>query len=350
MLRNYWNITKEYSWEGFKILLALSLLGFVLSQVSLIDVKILLRQVSIIWILGAVISFAVGYFILATRYWDLLGKEIPFRDILNLVIVQAVTGNLIANVAGVVSYVGILRVKHNVAVSRSVVVFILIKFSDLIAIYLGLLISSYFLWQEVSPLHNSLLAIIFLITLGIFFFFIIILFRQQSAEILLRIIGKYNLIRFHYIDQATNFIQYLSSTTIINIFKILYLVLGYAMVYYFTLFMFFFCIVRSFSLSLGDWQILFILSFTQILILIPIQVFGGLGVIDLTTLYLYQIFGLTGSRAASAVVGFRIIFYLFNLLLILYLLVDLKGDFTKAFRSQPSNQEIVSDNQIVEDC
>lgn len=72
MLWNCWNITKKYYWEIFKILLVLSLVGLVLSHVSLIDVNILMRQVSFFWIFGAVISFVVGFLELATRYWRLL--------------------------------------------------------------------------------------------------------------------------------------------------------------------------------------------------------------------------------------------------------------------------------------
>ena len=50
--------------------------------------------------------------------------------------------------------------------------------------------------------------------------------------------------------------------------------------------------------------------------LVPIQIFGGLGLYDFTYLYLYGLFGFGGPEFAAVIQGFRFCFYLTNLVLL----------------------------------
>ena len=62
---------------------------------------------------------------------------------------------------------------------------------------------------------------------------------------------------------------------------------------------------------------------------VPVQVFGGLGVTDITTMYLLGLFGINQPQLAATIIGLRIIFYAANLLLLLYLPLDVLLDHAK---------------------
>jgi len=77
--------------------------------------------------------------------------------------------------------------------------------------------------------------------------------------------------------------------------------------------------VRAFAMPIGTWPIVFVISLTQLLAIVPIQVFGGLGVYEFTSIYLYGLFGISQSEAAALVLGIRIILSVLSLALLLYL-------------------------------
>jgi uncharacterized membrane protein YbhN (UPF0104 family) len=53
--------------------------------------------------------------------------------------------------------------------------------------------------------------------------------------------------------------------------------------------------------------------------MIPVSVFGGVGITEVTSLYLYSIFGIAQTDLSVVLVGWRIFYYLTNLLIVFYL-------------------------------
>src|SRR4051794_13373223 len=135
-------------WGVLKIGLALVLTGFVLQQTSVTELAELWQRLSAIWLLPAILSFWVIIWLNARRYWLLLDGKVTFRQILALVVLQTALGNLIATSAGAVSYVGILRRKYEVQVSRGVSSLLLARFGDMIALMMALALSSAFVWFQ----------------------------------------------------------------------------------------------------------------------------------------------------------------------------------------------------------
>ena len=79
---------------------------------------------------------------------------------------------------------------------------------------------------------------------------------------------------------------------------------------------------QIFPVPVDFWVILFITSVMQFISIIPIQIFGGLGVSALTLVYLFSLFGVTQVDIPAIVVALRVLFYLFNLAVLAYLPVD----------------------------
>ena len=77
--------------------------------------------------------------------------------------------------------------------------------------------------------------------------------------------------------------------------------------------------LRAFSMIIPYLIIVFVNSWIQLISWLPIQVFGGLGVIDTSQIYLFSLFGISVAQMATISVGLRVTSYLFNLLSPLYL-------------------------------
>src|SRR5581483_11343400 len=76
--------------------------------------------------------------------------------------------------------------------------------------------------------------------------------------------------------------------------------------------------ISMFSLALSVPAILFVSVLILLISYVPIQVFGGLGIFEVSTVYLYGLFGIDSSIAIPFVITARIYLYLLNGLLLIY--------------------------------
>ena len=74
-----------------------------------------------------------------------------------------------------------------------------------------------------------------------------------------------------------------------------------------------------FSVSLGVFPFLFITAILQLVSIIPITILGGLGVNEASSMMIYPLFGVDPVSFAAVLIGMRIMFYLINLVVLLYL-------------------------------
>ena len=77
--------------------------------------------------------------------------------------------------------------------------------------------------------------------------------------------------------------------------------------------------IRLFVIPITVWSIIFISALIQLLSIIPISVFGGLGVAEISIMYLFGFFGIPQEESAALVLGLRILSYLFNGLSLVYI-------------------------------
>jgi uncharacterized membrane protein YbhN (UPF0104 family) len=74
-----------------------------------------------------------------------------------------------------------------------------------------------------------------------------------------------------------------------------------------------------FHLQPDIFAILFVSVLTQLVSYFPVSVFGGLGINETSALYFWSFFGIPQDVLAPALIGIRIVFYLFNLIPLIYL-------------------------------
>lgn len=310
-------LKKRTTWQYVKIALAIALMGLVFSQVSLESVATSWERVSLPWLLASILAFYAATWSMARRYWILLGRRITFHELLNLVLLQTVTGNLIATSAGFASYIGILRNKHRVQVSDGLLSIVLARFGDLSVLLLALTYASWMVWPQIVAVHGAVVLVISCMTALVVFFSLIFLLRKRLALIFGRLLHRIHLDRQPFGQRVLHTLTTLSDQATEQPGVTLGPFVGYSLLIAGTMLLFAYCSLQIFGVRIDIWPIIFVVSLTQVIALLPVQVFGGLGVYDVSYLYFYGLFGINRSEFAAVIIGLRLLFYAANVALLL---------------------------------
>ena len=306
-------------WNSLKILIALFLMGYVISRTDLGSLQRTWQMLSRSWLLLSVGCFVLMVVIKALQYRALIDPQLSFWNVLNIIILQNAISNFISNTAGVVSYMSMFRAEHGVKLSRSAVAFIIVKVGDLSAILCMLVASLSFVWSQVVPVQGLLLFL----SIGIFsvllVFFATLVFRHWFVEILSRFLAWSRLLKVGLVQRGLEVLKNLSGQDQVVIFRMLLYGFFYSSLYFSCTMAWFYTVIRAFHIPIDFPAMLFISAMLQIISFIPIQVFGGLGVSEISSMYLYGLFGVPQAEISAALLGIRLYTTLMNAFTLLYI-------------------------------
>ena len=306
-------------WNLIKIVIAISLIGVVFSKTNLKEVISLRSRLSFTWLAASFFLVTATTGCIARRYWILIKRQVPFPQFLNLVILQNALSNFIATSAGAVSYLTLLRTEYHIRIRQGVFSLIVAKVGDLLAVCLVLGIASYYVWSEITVLHGVILVILTASSLCLLLFFLAITLHRPFISMVYHLVDRLQLCRYPIFTNLLKLISELEEQNTTVFFRSLAPVIGFSCLIILLTSLLGYCNVKLFAVQITPWPVIFMTSLIQILTMVPIQVFGGLGLYDVTVLYLYGLFGIPSSEIASVVISLRLIAYLQNLLLLAYL-------------------------------
>jgi uncharacterized membrane protein YbhN (UPF0104 family) len=297
----------------------------VVSRIKLGDLAVLTGQVSPGWLPFCAVCFLGWIGSAARRYWWLIDRTVPFPQAVSVVVVQTVVGNLVATGAGLVSYLALLRTRHQVGLGLGMWSIVLSRFLDLVFFVPALVVSGGLVWTEIAPLHWLVIILTAGLSVLVMLLGLVLVFRRRAAGPIRRLVHGFGLHCLSPVGKALAVLDDLSRQDsgrlrglwrplVVN--SLLALVLSFG-VFYGT--------VRFFGIPIGVGPMLFMFTLTQLLMLVPVHVLGGLGVVDVPLLFLYGLFGVGQQVVAPVVIGGRLLLYLWNLLALLYL--PLEGRF-----------------------
>jgi uncharacterized membrane protein YbhN (UPF0104 family) len=151
----------------------------------------------------------------------------------------------------------------------------------------------------------------------------VVLMRRPFVSQVERLFRAVGLLRIRLIQTGLNSLETLAAQEHVVVMQILLRGLALSMIYMSFTMVYVYCRIQIFHIPLDFWAIIFIASLMQLVSILPFQVFGGLGVTELSLIYLFEVFGVAGPDIPAIVVGLRILFYLFNLGVLLYLPIDI---------------------------
>jgi len=310
---------KSVVWHSSRIVLAIILAGFVLSQTSIDSLFALSQRTSMSWLLLGTCFFCATTWMSARRYWILIDRRIPFFNFLNIFILQNAITNLFASSAGLASYIAMLRGEHKIQVSRGITSLFLANLSDAIVICLAIGLSSIFVWLRIDAIHWLVICILVGASGGVSLVLLVILFRQRFVDIMTIMVNYLRMNRFVFFNRSLDVAHDLIGKDIREIVNFFGIVLVRSLLVFMLTLMWAYCNMMAFRLPVDIWDIIFVVSLLQIMSVVPVQVFGGIGVYDVAIIYLYGLFGVSQVELATVAIGLRLVFYTLNLLLLLYL-------------------------------
>jgi uncharacterized membrane protein YbhN (UPF0104 family) len=306
-------------WSIAKFLLAFILVGFVLSKTDVRDILDRLKNVSVSWLVLSTFLFLLVTLLKAGQYYILMWEQVTYLQILNAVILQNVVSNFLATGAGIASLVGSLRVEHGVKVGRSMTMFLLTKAGDLTAIWLALMVSSFILWQNIAILHIPVIVLSLSIGMILIVFAITVSYRQRAVGIICSVLDRLKLSSFGIIVKALDMLRSLAEIDSQRIMRTLFLTVGMSAIYLIGSIVLVYANLMVFGVHISMEGVAFTTVLLQLISYFPIQVFGGLGVSETSSMYFLGFFNVSLEILAPVLVGVRILSYLFNLIPLIYL-------------------------------
>jgi uncharacterized membrane protein YbhN (UPF0104 family) len=302
-----------------KIIFAIVLIGFVLSNTRFDQLKTILVNISMGWAVLSFFLYALLTLLKAFQYYILINEKVTYPQVLNVVVLQNAVSNFLATSAGIASYLTLFHVEHGVKVSRAAIVFLLTKTGDLIAIWVLLLVSSWLVWPQVEVLHVPVLLLLAGMGIVVATLIVAINLRQRFVEFAKRIVDRLGLSRFGIVRKGVDILQTLGDQEQASVIRKIKLVLITSSFYLAVGLMCIYSSLRVFNLKIGILPILFSNALLQVISYLPIQIFGGLGVNEFSNMFLYGLFNISAAVLSPVLIGSRVMFYLMNLLILLYL-------------------------------
>ena len=317
------SLPASIKWKDiFKFLLALVLIGIVFSKTTIGQVIDSVRGVSWSWLIISFVLFCLVTALKGVQYWALLGRKTPYSQIIKIVVYQNALSNLVANTAGVATYFTMFRMEQNVNFKRSGLVFMITKVGDLFSMGVFLFISALLVWDRIGDLHQITIVLLTGMVAALVVFFAIILFRMKFVVLVRRVVRWLRLDRFKLVNSGLDLIQFLAEQDPLAFVRTFLLAGSLSMIYMTATMIYAFSKVQVFHIPLDFWASVYIVSLFQVISMIPIQVLGGLGVSEYATMYFYSLFGIVYIDIPAALIGRRVLTYLFYLLSLLYLPLD----------------------------
>ncbi len=315
----WWNVPAK---DLFKIVLALALIVFVVSKTNLQNLILLKDSLSWQWLWVSLMLYCLVTLAKGVQYWALLGVQVSFRETLKIVIIQNAMTNFVTNTAGIASYMTLFKLEQNVNLRRSGLVFILTKAGDMLAMVFFLALSSLQVWARIPLLQEMVIILLLTAGAGLLIFWAAVFMRQRFVIQFRKLLHSLRLNPLGVVQRVLDMLDAIVAqehkTIVSALLKgtaLSFLYMTLTMAYSYSRF-------QIFPVPADLWVILFITSIMQFISIIPIQIFGGLGVSELTLVYLFSLFGVTQVDIPAIVVALRALFYLFNLAVLVYLPVD----------------------------
>jgi uncharacterized membrane protein YbhN (UPF0104 family) len=306
-------------WNLLKIVLAVGLVLYVLSKSDFPSLISTLQSASLFWLIISGALYILLTTLKALQYFVLMRGRLTYPQVLNVTIWQNAVSNFFLVGAGIAAYITMTRLEHEVKISRSVTIFILTKVGDLIALWVALIVASALVWSEIGLLQTPMILLLTGIGGVILLFFLTIFFRQRFVSVLERILGWLRVSRIKLVENGMGYLKSLASMEQNRVLTTFGLLILYSFIYLAVTLACAYTNLAIFHLRLDIFAVIFVAVLTQLVSYFPVSVFGGLGITETSALYFWSFFGIPEQVMAPVLIGMRVVFYLLNLIPLIYL-------------------------------
>jgi uncharacterized membrane protein YbhN (UPF0104 family) len=296
-----------------------TLVVYLFYQTDLNEFLSLREQILPRYLIATFALYLVLTLLKALTYQVLLQQNIQYWRVLNVVVLQNAISNFLANGAGIVSYFTMLKVEENVTLGRSGLVFIIMKLGDLFSVWLVMLVCGLLYWDQISSFHQMFAVIESTVALGFALFFSLLVFRSAFLLRMQRWMVHFDLTRFSLLRSLAHWLEAFSEMKPAFVQVTVFKAFALSLIYYLFTLAWQVTSLYAFDFQAQTWVIVFVSGILQLFSLLPITIFGGVGVTEATSLYLYPLLGVDFQGLAAILLGWRILYYMTNLFVLIYL-------------------------------
>jgi hypothetical protein len=197
------------------------------------------------------------------------------------------------------------------------------RFVDLFVLLVCLSVAKVVVWQQIPTLHLLVTVVICLLAAVATASSVLLILRSRIPGLASGILNKCGLHERTFVSRFLATIHVLGSQQSNKCGYCIAPFTGYSVFILGTMLLFAYANLQVFGVTIDIWPVIFVVSLTQVVTLMPIQVFGGLGLQDISYFYLYALFGINPSELAAVVVGLRICFVFTNLVFLVLVVPSL---------------------------
>jgi uncharacterized membrane protein YbhN (UPF0104 family) len=206
--------------------------------------------------------------------------------------------------------VALLRARYNINLNRGVGILLLARAGDLMVMLPALALASAAVWTELG----SFQPIALFLNLGLALVVLLLFVAIFGRRFLIPPLGwlRQRLHGYPGIQGALTPFEELVSLDPVHVRDALRVLLVFSALYLATTLVYGLALARLLGLPLAPNEILFVYLVTLLFSYVPIAVFGGLGIYELSAVNLYGLFGMAPGAALTVALSARVFLYVIN--------------------------------------
>jgi len=150
-------------------------------------------------------------------------------------------------------------------------------------------------------------------------FFLTVLYRQRFILFANKALERLGLSQIKIVEKGMLYIQSLANLKREKVLNSFILLLLCSVIYLLVTVTWIYAGLATFHLQMDVPAVLFVSVLLQLVSYFPVYVFGGIGITETSALYFWSFFHISQDVLAPALIGIRVVFYLINLVPLIYL-------------------------------
>jgi len=304
--------------------ITIALIAILLSQIEVADVVDTLTGIDPVYLVAGFGLYVLSYFFRALRFHILLNREVGIKDLFNIVCIHNMVNNLLPARTGELSYVYLLKKRHNKTVGAGAASLVIVKVFDFITISLIFIISAMFVRDLPEVISKAIWIVV-----GVTIFMVLILiglakFGKPFMDVLTKIIsrvggGRIEMIK--YLLQKTN--ETVQCFKLVNSKQVIWMFI-FSMLIWFCNYSMGYIIIKEMGIIMPIFDILIGFTFSVFASILPIRGIGGFGTSEGVWTIVFMSLGVPKQLAIASAFGYHILITIYYLIAGCYGVVRLK--------------------------
>jgi len=261
-------------------IVTLALVAILLSQIEVADVVHTLTSIEPVYLVAGFGLYVLSYFLRALRFHILLNREVGIRDLFNIICIHNMVNNLLPARTGELSYVYLLKKRHNKTAGAGAATLITARLFDMITILMLFFLST----LSVSTLFYNTVKVKWMVIALMFVVVLVLLMTIYQGRVFVIVLKKtVNYLGmdkmsfadyiFRKMDETVERFSNMHGSIFIwgVLVSIIIWVVSYSVNY---------ILIVGMGINLTFWTFLFASTFALITTILPIQGVGGFGTME----------------------------------------------------------------------